>query len=161
MSADARSIRSPQPQATRWSRTSSLEIPALMNTLSAVTAFVLGLCMSSLRGKTIGDTLYNGVSDFSGIIDCVLHQGHHSAALPALHLRHVHHDMTKSGKTLCHPRYSVEGIHRCYHHAPDLHLRPVLYCRSGQPQEPVHAHPQPDSGLRNRTGHPVLRLPFQ
>ena len=30
----------------------SLEIPALMNTLSAVvTAFVLGLCMSSLRGK--------------------------------------------------------------------------------------------------------------
>ena len=53
----------------------SLEIPALMNTLSAVvTAFVLGLCMSSLRGKTIGDTLYNGVSDFSGIIDCVLHK---------------------------------------------------------------------------------------
>ena len=46
-----------------------------MNTLSAVvTAFVLGLCMSSLRGKTIGDTLYNGVSDFSGIIDCVLHK---------------------------------------------------------------------------------------
>ena len=52
----------------------SLEIPALMNTLSAVVlAFVLGLCMSSLRGRTIGDTLYNGVSDFSGIIDCVLH----------------------------------------------------------------------------------------
>ncbi len=51
----------------------SLEIPALMNTLSAVvTAFVLGLCMSTLRGKTIGDTLYNGMKDFSGIIDCVL-----------------------------------------------------------------------------------------
>ena len=45
----------------------SLEIPPLFDTLSAVVlAFVLGLCLSTLRGKTIGDTLYNGMSDFSG-----------------------------------------------------------------------------------------------
>ena len=130
----------------------SLEIPALMNTLSAVvTAFVLGLCMSSLRGKTIGDTLYNGVSDFSGIIDCVLHKV--IIPLLPLYICGTFTDMTKSGKT-----FAILGIlwKVCYHHAPDLHLHPVRNCRSGQPQEPVHAHPQPDSGLRNRTGHPVL-----
>ena len=76
----------------------SLEIPALMNTLSAVvTAFVLGLCMSSLRGKTIGDTLYNGVSDFSGIIDCVLHKV--IIPLLPLYICGTFTDMTKSGKT--------------------------------------------------------------
>ena len=82
----------------------SLEIPALMNTLSAVvTAFVLGLCMSSLRGKTIGDTLYNGVSDFSGIIDCVLH----SVIIPLLplYICGTFTDMTKSGKT-----FAILGI---------------------------------------------------
>ena len=52
----------------------SISIPPLLDTLSAVVlAFVLGLCMSTLRGKTIGDTLYNGMKDFSGIIDQVLH----------------------------------------------------------------------------------------
>ena len=48
----------------------SISIPPILDTLSAVVlAFVLGLCMSTLRGKTIGDTLYNGMKDFSGIID--------------------------------------------------------------------------------------------
>ena len=52
----------------------SLSIPPLFDTLSAVVlAFVLGLCLSTLRGKTIGDTLYNAMTDFSGIIDQVLH----------------------------------------------------------------------------------------
>ena len=52
----------------------SISIPPLLDTLSAVVlAFVLGLCMSTLRGKTIGDTLYNSMKDFSGIIDQVLH----------------------------------------------------------------------------------------
>ena len=38
----------------------SISIPPLLDTLSAVVlAFVLGLCLSTLRGKTIGDTLYN------------------------------------------------------------------------------------------------------
>ena len=82
----------------------SLEIPALMNTLSAVvTAFVLGLCMSSLRGKTIGDTLYNGVSDFSGIIDCVLHKV--IIPLLPLYICGTFTDMTKSGKT-----FAILGI---------------------------------------------------
>ena len=61
----------------------SLEIPPLFDTLSAVVlAFVLGLCLSTLRGKTIGDTLYNGMSDFSGVIDQVLH----SVIIPLLPL---------------------------------------------------------------------------
>ena len=38
----------------------ALDIPPLLDTLSAVVlAFVLGLCLSTLRGKTIGDTLFN------------------------------------------------------------------------------------------------------
>ena len=82
----------------------SLEIPTLMNTLSAVVlAFVLGLCLSSLRGKTIGDTLYNGVSDFSGIIDCVLHKV--IIPLLPLYICGTFTDMTKSGKT-----FAILGI---------------------------------------------------
>lgn len=76
----------------------SLSLPALLDTLSAVVlAFVLGLCLSSLRGKTIGDTLYNGISDFSGIIDKVLH----SVIIPLLplYICGTFTDMTKSGKT--------------------------------------------------------------
>ena len=76
----------------------SISIPPLLDTLSAVVlAFVLGLCMSTLRGKTIGDTLYNGMKDFSGIIDQVLH----SVIIPLLPLYvcGTFIDMTKSGKT--------------------------------------------------------------
>ena len=48
----------------------SLSISPLLDTLSAVTlAFVLGLCLSTMRGKEIGSSLYNGMSDFSAIID--------------------------------------------------------------------------------------------
>ena len=36
-------------------------------------AFILGLCMSSMRGKELGGSLYNGFHDFSAIIDKVLH----------------------------------------------------------------------------------------
>ena len=50
--------------------------------------------MSSLRGKTIGDTLYNGVSDFSGIIDCVLHKV--IIPLLPLYICGTFTDMTKS-----------------------------------------------------------------
>ena len=68
-----------------------------------VLAFVLGLCMSTLRGKTIGDTLYNGMKDFSGIIDQVLH----SVIIPLLPLYvcGTFIDMTKSGKT-----FAILGI---------------------------------------------------
>ena len=70
---------------------------------AGVMAFVLGLCMSSLRGRTIGDTLYNGVSDFSGIIDCVLH----NVIIPLLplYICGTFTDMTKSGKT-----FAILGI---------------------------------------------------
>ncbi len=76
----------------------SLEIPPLLDTLSAVVlAFILGLCFSMLRGKTIGNTLYDGMKDFSGIIDQVLH----SAVIPflPLYVCGTFVDMTKSGET--------------------------------------------------------------
>ena len=82
----------------------SLEIPPLFDTLSAVAlAFVLGLCLSTLRGKTIGDTLYNGMSDFSGVIDQVLH----SVIIPLLplYICGTFTNMTKSGQT-----FAILGI---------------------------------------------------
>ena len=82
----------------------SLEIPPLFDTLSAVVfAFVLGLCLSTLRGKTIGDTLYNGMNDFSGIIDKVLH----SVIIPLLplYICGTFTNMTKSGQT-----FAILGI---------------------------------------------------
>lgn len=76
----------------------SLSIPALLDTLSAVVlAFVLGLCLSTMRGKEIGNTLYETMKDFSGIIDKVLH----TAIIPLLplYICGTFVDMTKSGKT--------------------------------------------------------------
>ena len=75
----------------------SISIPPILDTLSAVVlAFVLGLCMSTLRGKTIGDTLYNGMKDFSGIIDQVLH----SVIIPLLpfYIFGIFLSMTQSGQ---------------------------------------------------------------
>ena len=82
----------------------SLDIPPLFDTLSAVVlAFVLGLCLSTLRGKTIGDTLYNAMRDFSGIIDQVLH----TAIIPLLplYICGTFTNMTKSGQT-----FAILGI---------------------------------------------------
>lgn len=76
----------------------SIAIPPLLDTLSAVVlAFVLGLCLSTMRGKEIGDALYNTMKDFSGIIDKVLH----TAIIPLLplYICGTFVDMTKSGKT--------------------------------------------------------------
>lgn len=76
----------------------SISIPTLLDTLSAVVlAFVLGLCLSTMRGKEIGTTLYNTMKDFSGIIDKVLH----TAIIPLLplYICGTFVDMTKSGKT--------------------------------------------------------------
>lgn len=76
----------------------SISIPPIMDTLSAVVlAFVLGLCLSILRGNTISNTLYNCMKDFSGIIDKVLH----SVIIPLLplYICGTFVDMTKSGKT--------------------------------------------------------------
>lgn len=82
----------------------SMTIPPLLDTLSAVTlAFVLGLCLSTLRGKSIGDTLYGCMKDFSGIIDKVLH----TVIIPLLplYICGTFVDMTKSGKT-----FAILGI---------------------------------------------------
>ena len=76
----------------------SLTITPLLDTLSAVVlAFVLGLCLSTMRGKEIGDTLYNVMSDFSKIIDKVLHVV--IIPLLPLYICGTFTDMTKSGKT--------------------------------------------------------------
>ena len=60
----------------------SITLEPVMDTLSAVAlAFVMGLCLSSMRGKEMGNSLYNGMSDFSKIIDKVLH----TIIIPLLH----------------------------------------------------------------------------
>lgn len=82
----------------------SLSIPPILDTLSAVTlAFVLGLCLSAMRGKSISDTLYNCMKDFSGIIDKVLH----TVIIPLLplYICGTFVDMTYSGKT-----FAILGI---------------------------------------------------
>lgn len=76
----------------------SISVEPLLDTLSAVVlAFVLGLCLSTMRGKEIGTSLYNGMKDFSGIIDKVLH----TAIIPLLplYICGTFVDMTRSGKT--------------------------------------------------------------
>lgn len=76
----------------------SISIVPLLDTLSAVVlAFVLGLCLSTMRGKEIGTTLYDMMKDFSGIIDKVLH----TVIIPLLplYICGTFVDMTKSGKT--------------------------------------------------------------
>lgn len=76
----------------------SLRVPSLLDTLSAVVlAFVLGLCLSTLRGKTIGNSLYNGMKDFSAIIDQVLH--YVIIPLLPLYICGTFTNMTKSGQT--------------------------------------------------------------
>ena len=82
----------------------SLDIPPVLDTLSAVVlAFILGLCLSALKGKTIGMTLYNAMKDFSGIVDTVLNK----AVVPLLPLFicGTFVDMTRSGKT-----FTILGI---------------------------------------------------
>lgn len=76
----------------------SISIAPLLDTLSAVVlAFILGLCLSAMRGKEIGNTLYNAMKDFSGIIDKVLH----NVIIPLLplYICGTFADMTRSGKT--------------------------------------------------------------
>jgi Na+/H+-dicarboxylate symporter len=77
----------------------SITLEPLLDTLSAVVlAFILGLCLSIMRGKKqIGNSLYNGIGEFSSIIDTVLH----SVIIPLLplYICGTFVDMTKSGKT--------------------------------------------------------------
>ena len=76
----------------------SITLEPVMDTLSAVAlAFGMGLCLSSMRGKEMGNSLYNGMSDFSKIIDKVLH----TIIIPLLplYICGTFTDMTISGKT--------------------------------------------------------------
>ena len=76
----------------------SISLEPVLDTLSAVAlAFVLGLCLSTMRGIELGHSLYNGISDFSKIIDKVLH----TVIIPLLplYICGTFVDMTKSGKT--------------------------------------------------------------
>lgn len=136
----------------------TISIQPVMDTLSAVVlAFVLGLCLSSMRGKEIGDTLYNAMKDFSSIIDKVLH----TVIIPLLplYICGTFTDMTISGKTfailgILNP---LEGISGCHCHALNLHHHPVHHRRFHQQKEPADPDQKPASGLRNRTGYPVFR----
>ncbi len=76
----------------------SIPLAPLFDTMGAVVAaFVFGLCLSTLRGKTIGNSLFNGMNDFAGIIDSVLRV----VVIPLipLYICGTFVDMTRSGKT--------------------------------------------------------------
>ncbi len=82
----------------------TLTLRPVMDTLSAVVlAFVLGLCLSAMKGKEIGHTLYDVCKDFSGIIDKVLHMV--IIPLLPLYICGTFTDMTRSGKT-----FAILGI---------------------------------------------------
>ena len=76
----------------------SITLEPVMDSLSAVAlAFVMGLCLSSMRGKEMGNSLYNGMIDFSKNFDYVLH----TIIIPLLplYICGTFTDMTISGKT--------------------------------------------------------------
>lgn len=82
----------------------SLLVTPILDTLAAVLlAFILGLCMSTMRGKEIGNTLYDFMKDFSAIINKVLH----TIIVPflPLYICGTFIDMTRSGKT-----FAILGI---------------------------------------------------
>ena len=134
----------------------SITLEPVMDTLSAVAlAFVMGLCLSSMRGKEMGNSLYNGMSDFSKIIDKVLH----TIIIPLLplYICGTFTDMTIYRKNLCHLKHPLEGIPCCYHHAPDLHYDPVCDRRYCQQKESFHSDQKSDPGIHNCSGNPVFR----
>jgi Na+/H+-dicarboxylate symporter len=71
--------------------------PVLDVTSAVVLAFVLGLCMSALRGKELQDALYRPMHEFSVIINTVLH----TAIIPLLplYICGTFVNMTVSGQT--------------------------------------------------------------
>lgn len=82
----------------------SLSVTPILDTLAAVLlAFILGLCMSTMRGKEIGNSLYDFMKDFSAIINKVLH----TIIVPflPLYICGTFIDMTRSGKT-----FAILGI---------------------------------------------------
>ena len=76
----------------------TIEIPVLLDTMSAVVlAFIVGLCLSTMRGKELGDTLYNAINELCTIINAVLKKI--IIPLLPLYICGTFIDMTKSGKT--------------------------------------------------------------
>ena len=76
----------------------SISIPPIFDTFSTVVlSFILGICLSTMKGKTIGTSLYDGMKDFSTIIDKVLN----TTIIPLLplYICGTFIDMTWSGKT--------------------------------------------------------------
>ncbi|GHU39499.1 sodium:dicarboxylate symporter [Spirochaetia bacterium] len=76
----------------------SLSMPPVLDVLSAVIlAFILGLCISSMRGKELHDALYNPMKEFAAVINRVLEV----AIIPLLplYICGTFVNMTVSGQT--------------------------------------------------------------
>jgi Na+/H+-dicarboxylate symporter len=92
------------PEAGMLSPYFSLPIPPLLDVMSAVVfAFVLGLCISSMKGKEIKTALYDVVNEFSAIINKTLHRV--IIPLLPLYICGTFVNMTVSGQT-----FTILGI---------------------------------------------------
>jgi hypothetical protein len=93
------------PEAGMLSPYFTMRIPPLLDVMSAIVmAFILGLCISSMRGKTdTGDVLHGVFSEFSQVINSVLHK----AVIPLLplYICGTFVNMTVSGAT-----FAILGI---------------------------------------------------
>jgi len=87
------------PEAGMLSSYFTVSLPPLLDVMSAIVmAFILGLCISAMRGKTdTGDTLHKVFSEFSHVITSVLH----NAIIPLLpmYICGTFVNMTVSGET--------------------------------------------------------------
>ena len=73
-------------------------IPPILDTISSVIlSFILGLCLSTMKGKEMGTTLYNAVKDFSIVINKILQVV--IVPLLPIYICGTFVEMTYSGKT--------------------------------------------------------------
>ncbi|MDR3281188.1 MAG: dicarboxylate/amino acid:cation symporter [Synergistaceae bacterium] len=92
------------PEAGMLSPYFELPIPPLLNVMTAVAlAFVLGLCISTMRGREIKNALYDVTNEFSQVINKTLH----TIIIPLLplYICGTFINMTVSGQT-----YSILSI---------------------------------------------------
>jgi Na+/H+-dicarboxylate symporter len=93
------------PEAGMLSPYFTMRLPPLLDVMSAIVmAFILGLCISAMRGKTEADGVLHGVfSEFSQVITAVLH----NAIIPLLplYICGTFVNMTVSGAT-----FTILGI---------------------------------------------------
>lgn len=86
------------PESGMLSAYFSIELTPVIDVMAAVVlAFIMGLCISSMRGKEIGDSTYNIFNEFSKIINRVLN----TAIIPLLplYILGTFTNMTVSGQT--------------------------------------------------------------